>query len=234
MSTLNGKPVTLGDKVIAGDQEVLGDLSIGGDFITKRHFFNENFLWTSGIYGSVWDLTNVTGAGTNAMKAGAGAGGVTLLTSGAAGAGDYECTQTHDDYFSRVIQPTVDCHMTLDTDLTGKEVFFGLSDNPMVEDGDYVIFMFDFSNDNVNWWHSSSGGTDATLAVGPTAGTKQKLRIKLDAAGQAKFYIDGTLVATVAGAVANDHGDLFLFYGVQTEAAQAEIIEVDHVYAQWD
>ncbi len=223
-----------GDIKLDDDVNVAGKLTLAGDLVVTRHFFNENFLWASGVYGVFWGLTNVNGAGTNVTKAGAGMGGVTILTTGAAGAGDYECTQTQDAYFSRVIQPSIDCHILLDTDLTGKEVFFGLSDNPMVEDGDYVIFKFDFSADNVNWWHSSSGGVDASLAVGPTAGTAQTLRLELDSAGQARFSVDHVLKATVAGAVANDHGDMYLFYGVQTEAAQAEIIEVDHIYAQWD
>jgi hypothetical protein len=160
-------------------------------------------------------------------------GGTTLLTTGAL-TDDYECTQTHDVYFSRVIQPTVEAKISLSTDLVGKEVFFGLSDTPMGAGTDYVMFMFDYSNDNVNWWHSSGGGVDASLAVGPTAGVKQKLRITLDSAGQALFYVDNTLVATVAGAVANDHGDMYLFYGVKTEADQAEIIEGNILTAQWD
>ncbi|MCP3885080.1 MAG: hypothetical protein GY700_06330 [Propionibacteriaceae bacterium] len=217
-----------------GDIKLDDDVTITGDLHATRHFFNENFLWTSGIYGTVWDLTNVNGLGTNAMKAGAGMGGVTLLTTGAAGAGDYESTWTRDDYFSRVIQPTVDAHVTLDTDLAGKQVYFGLSDTPMGAGTDYVFFLFDYSNDNVNWWHSSGGGTDASLSVGPTAGTEQHLRIHLTSAGVATFYVDDSLAATVTGAVANDHGDMYLFYGVWTEAAQAEIIEVDHIYAQWD
>jgi hypothetical protein len=203
------------------------------DVVHDRHYFADNFLWASGIYGTVWDLTNVVGAGTNVLAPGAGLGGTTLLTTGAL-TDDYECTQTHDVYFSRVIQPTVEAKISLSTDLVGKEVFFGLSDTPMGAGTDYCMFMFDYSNDNVNWWHSSGGGTDASLAVGPTAGVKQKLRITLDSAGQALFYVDNTLVATVTGAVANDHGDMYLFYGVKTEADQAEIIEGNILTAQWD
>ncbi len=209
------------------------DVEFQGDVHHHRHYFEDQFLWTSGIYGTVWDLTTTVGAGTNAMKAGAGMGGVALLTTGGA-TGDLESTVSQDVYFSRVIQPSIDAHVLLDTDLAGKEVFFGLSDTPMGAGTDYVFFLFDYSNDNVNWWHSSSGGTDASLAVGPTAGTAQELKIKLDSAGQARFYVDDVLVATVAGAVANDHGDMYLFYGVKTEANQAEAIEVDHLTAQWD
>ena len=213
--------------------------AVGGNVITMnshvhyhKHQFDDNFLVTSKNYGSRWDLTNVGGAGTNAIKAGAGFGGITLLTTGAT-TGNYECTQTEDVFFSRAIAPMVDVHMKLDTDLVGKHVKFGLSDNPMVEDGKYCMFLFDYNVDNVNWWSHSADGIDASLAVGPTAGTSQELRMYVTAAGVAYFYVDDVLKGTVTGAV-GDGTPMYLFYGVETEANQAEAIEVDHISASWD
>ena len=158
-------------------------------------------------------------------------GGITLLTTGAT-TGDYECTQTHDVFFSRMIAPCTNIHISLDTDLSGKQVKFGFSDNPMVEDGKYCMFYFDYSADNVNWWSHSADGVDASLAVGPTAGTSQKLRMCLTAAGVATFFVDNVLVGTVTGAVSTDT-PMYMFYGVETEANQAEAIEVDHIAASW-
>ena len=212
--------------------------AVSGNVITMnahvhyhKHQFDDNFLVTSKNYGNRWDLTNVAGAGPNVIKAGAGMGGITLLTTGAT-AGNYECTQTEDAYFSRAIAPMTSVHIKLDTDLTGKHVKFGLSDNPMVEDGKYCMFLFDFTADNVNWWSHSADGVDASLAVGPTAGTSQELRMYVTAAGVAYFHINDVLVGTVTGAVSDDTA-MYLFYGVETEANQAEAIEVDHIDASW-
>lgn len=210
----------------------------GGNFIEVKaplhytgHQFTENFLVTSKNYGNRWDLTNVNGAGTNAIKTAAGAGGITLLTTGATAA-NFETTQTEDVYFSRTIQPMTCIHINLDTDLVGKEVKFGFSDNPQVEDGKYCMFLFDYSADNVNWWSHSSDGVDASLVIGPTAGTQQNLRLYLTSAGVVYFYVDDVLKGTVTGAV-SDGTALYLFYGIKTEANQAEIIEVDHISAGW-
>ena len=210
----------------------------GGNFIDVKaplhytgHQFHDNFLVTSKNYGNRWDLTNVGGAGTNAIKAGAGAGGITLLTTGAT-AGNHECTQTEDVFFSRALNPMTCIHISLDTDLVGKHVKFGFSDNPMVEDGKYCMFWFDYTADNVNWWSHSSDGTDASLTIGPTAGTAQDLKLYVTTAGVAYFYVNDVLKGTVTGAV-SDTTALYLFYGIETEANQAEIIEVDHIHAGW-
>ena len=236
---LGGSPASGYISLISNDKEMIRlTESTAGNSINMQapvtyvgHQFTENFLWAGAIYGTVWDLTNVTGAGTNVIKAGAGMGGVTLLTTGGT-TGDYECTQTHDVFFSRMIAPCANIHVSLDTDLNGKQVKFGFSDNPMVEDGKYVMFYFDYSADNVNWWSHSADGVDASLAVGPTAGTSQKLRICLTTAGVATFFVDDVLVGTVTGAVSDDTA-MYLFYGIETEANQAEAIEVDHIAASW-
>jgi hypothetical protein len=194
--------------------------------------FIENFLWNATNYAAVWDLTNVVGAGTNTVKAAAGQGGVVVLTTGGT-TGNYECTQTYDVFFSRTITPTAYVNVNLTTDLVGKKVKFGFSDNPMVEDGKYVMFLFDYSADTVNWWSHSADGTDASLATGPTAGTSQKLRLVISAAGVAYFYVDGVLKGTVTGAV-SDSTSMYLFFGIETLANNAEAIEVKHVGAGWD
>ena len=224
--------------LVAGGVQMMGLREITGasHIIIKQptaflgNQFIENFLWGAN-YTVVWDVTNVVGLGTNVIKTPAGQGGVTLLTTGGA-TGDYECTQGQGAYFSRAINPMLDAHLRLMTDLAGKEIKVGLSDNPMVEDGKYCIFLFDYSNDNVNWFHSSSDAVDASLAVGPTAGTAQNLRMHLSTAGVAYFYVDEVLVATVTGAV-SDGTAMYMFYGIETEANQVEILECDFIQAAW-
>ena len=50
------------------------------------------------------------------------------------------------------------------------------------------------------------------------------------------FYVDGTLIATVAGCVNADTA-LYMAYQIEAEdggGGGAEILEVDHIDAQWD
>jgi len=225
--------------LIAGGVEMMRLVELtGGNFIDVKaplhysgHQFDDNFLSTSKNYGNRWDITNTSGAGTNAIKTGAGEGGVVLLTTGAT-TGNYECTQTESTFFSRALAPMTCVHISLETDLVGKHVKFGFSDNPMVEDGEYCMFLFDYTADGVNWWSHSSDGTDASLATGPTAGVKQDLKLYITAAGVAYFYVNDVLKGTVTGALDADTA-LYLFFGIATEADNAEIIEVDHVSAAW-
>jgi len=199
----------------------------------KPHKFRENFMWTSGIYSAIWSLSNLRNGsgGSNVATTGAGDGGSVTLTT-ADQAGDYELTKTQDVFFSRTIEPVLDMGITLSTDLANKEVQFGLSDTPMGGETQYCYFFFDYTADNVNWW-SKSNGTDASLAVGPTAGAKQQLRIAVDSDGVARFYVDSVLVGTVTGAVAATT-PMYGFWSVKTEGATVEAVVVDHAYGFWD
>ena len=170
--------------------------------------------------------------GSNVATTGAGDGGSVTLTT-ADQAGDYELTKTQDVFFSRTFGPVFDTGITLSTDLVGKEVRFGFSDAPMAGQTDYCYFLFDYSVDAVNWWASSGDGTDASLAVGPTAGAKQQLRIAVDSDGVARFYVDSVLVGTVTGAVAATT-PMYGFWSVKTEGATVEAVVVDHAYGFWD
>ena len=200
------------------------------------HQFNDNFLWTAGIYGIIWDITTFDvdgGGGTNAQKTSAGAGGVVeLITEG--DGDDIECSASQGVFFSRAIQAIATVHISLTTDLAGKEVEFGFSDNPMVDDGEHVAFLFDYSDDADQWQTKSVDGTDVSLAAGanPTAGTKQDLKLVLETNGTAHFFVDHVWYATVVEAIDNDTG-MYLFFGVKDEGAVAEGIEVEGIWAAW-
>jgi hypothetical protein len=216
-----------------------GEVNIDGAVLQTRQFLHDNFVWGGAIYAVFWDLTVVVGAGTNALKANDGEGGVAVLTTGGAGGPDSEGTWITNASFSRAINPHFRARVKLLTDLVDKEVRVGFSDT-QVNDftaaaTDYAFIQYDESVDATDWFYvcSDAATPTATLGVGPVAGTKQMLNVRLLSTGAAEFSVDGTVVATIAGCV---NADTVLYFGVslQEEAALAEVLEIDYIQGAWD
>lgn len=70
---------------------------------------------------------------------------------------------------------------------------------------DCVGFLFDTTMTTANWWctgqANSTPGTAVNSGSAPTAATYDKLRIEVDTAGTATYFLNGTTVGTVTGAV---------------------------------
>lgn len=76
----------------------------------------------------------------------------------------------------------------------------------------------------------SNSGAENASGTGPTADTYQVLRIEVDADGTVRFYIDGTLVDTLAVATA---AVLLPFFGVDAAGTPAvSDTTIDYVYCE--
>ncbi len=150
-----------------------------------------------------------------------------------------------------------ECRVSFDQ-ITGTSWCFGLSDtlaegternlykvnSGTIADGgltltNAVCFAFDTDATAPTMWQfcSENAGTIAASAAedahtsGPTADTYETLRIEVDADGDARFYIDGTLVNSVTTAVATT-SLLIPFIGGNSadDADVATDVSVDYVY----
>lgn len=140
----------------------------------------------------------------------------------------------------------------LDGDITNKMLAVGFIDNAALEfpvtiggsdarswtSDDAVVFVYDSGADTDEWFALSRAGTTEGTGVGatgvaPVGDTFQTLRIEVDQGGaDARFYIDGVLVATVtANAVtAADLLSPIVIADTSEDAVQA--VDVDYI-AVW-
>jgi hypothetical protein len=141
-----------------------------------------------------------------------------------------------------------ECRVSFDQ-ITGTSWNFGLSDtlaegSGTVADGGLTLtnaVCFGFSTDataTTTWQfcHENAGtignsGAEDAHTAGPTADTYQVLRIEVDATGDARFYIDGTLVKTETTAVATT-SLLIPFIGGNSadDADVATDVSIDYIY----
>tara|TARA_Y100000034_G_C6847541_1_gene384076 strand:- start:7 stop:1116 length:1110 start_codon:yes stop_codon:yes gene_type:complete len=150
-----------------------------------------------------------------------------------------------------------ECRVSFDQ-LTGTSWNFGLSDtlaesterslytinSGTVADGGLTLtnaVCFGFSTDATatdkwQFCHENGGtignsGAEDAHTAGPTADTYQVLRIEVDATGDARFYIDGTLVKTETTAVATT-SLLIPFIGGNSadDADVATDVHIDYIY----
>ncbi|HEC61438.1 hypothetical protein LCGC14_0705670 [marine sediment metagenome] len=138
------------------------------------------------------------------------------------------------------------------TNITAQAVCFGLTDVQADEqwaaiDGsdvvtiaanDGVAFCFDDTATSKQWFALGVDGTTPSTgngAVGagsaPVAGTFQIFRIEVDAAGEdARFYIDGALVATLTANVVNVGVLLTPFLNIDNLGDPVDVIDMDYIY----
>ena len=102
---------------------------------------------------------------------------------------------------------------------------------------DAVGLMFDTSMTDDYWWAVGvKGDTDAThvnTAVAPVAATWQRLRVEVDSSGNAKMFINGSLVASVADAVTAATPLTPVVAGFR-RAASSTTLDVDYIYVGAD
>lgn len=119
--------------------------------------------------------------------------------------------------------------LTVGDDITNGVLLWAglkLTNTPVIAtDNDQVFFRFS-TDDSDTTWHciSSIGGTDTNTNSGVTVAinTKYKLRIEIDSARKAYFYINDNLVANTA-ALTNDV-NFIPYVGIQALNAAAEFV----------
>ncbi len=109
---------------------------------------------------------------------------------------------------------------------------FSAPDTPTAVADDAAVFTIN-SDDSLATWNVltvNGGGTpvQTTLTTAPVAGTYQVFQIVIDSAGNAQFYINGTLEATQALAVATT-ALLTPWITLKSLSAAAKIQNVDYV-----
>jgi len=91
----------------------------------------------------------------------------------------------------------------------------------------------------LEWWLGDGGVValtakqvrEAELGVAPTADTYQVLRIEVDAGGgDAKFYIDGSLVKTLTASVTTPATLLSPVVVIDTNADASKTVDIDYLY----
>lgn len=100
---------------------------------------------------------------------------------------------------------------------------------------DCVGFLFDTSMTNANWWAAGQKASTPATAINsqtpPVAATYNRLRIEVDASGNASFYLDNTLVGTVSNAVTATTA-MTPVVAVFTRTAASATVDVDYILCQ--
>ena len=99
---------------------------------------------------------------------------------------------------------------------------------------DAVAFVFDSDKSSTHVWACAvKNGTDGTpvdTEVDPAAGAFKTYRIETNAAGDARFYIDGTLVSTQAAAITASTA-LCVYVGYINREAAQNTLDIDYIKA---
>ena len=168
-------------------------------------------------------------------------GGIRLTTAGADNDQAYVCPHldTKQTAWTNVLwgtenQTVWETIITTGDDIsTGLLIFAGLKlteDPTVTADDDQAFFRFSTDDSDTNWeLVYSIGGTDTTAdsGVAVASSTQYKLRIDVDAARKAHFFIDDVEVG-VSTALANDI-DLIPYTGIQALSSAAEFIEIHRI-----
>lgn len=180
-------------------------------------------LWNLGQLTIKGQNLDQTDAGAAAVED--GLNGVIYLTSSGTAGGDsiFVCTET-------CLKPSVNAPMILEvrcetSALTARRIFVGFCDDCddaqttivsgttatlTYTEGDVAGFLFDSGlTTDVEWHYVHSGGTttavttstDLNSGVAPVAGDMDVLRVEIDNNGTARWFINGELKKTLAGAV---------------------------------
>lgn len=182
------------------------------------------------------------------------AGGALRLTSGDAGTGiaaDGSQVVSHVPMTPDKGGLVFEARLKINTAVTGAQVVAGFTDVTTLElpasigGSDAItttlsngcVFVYDVGADTDQWFAVGvSGDTDATgsgaTGVAPVADTWVTLRIEVDADGQgARFYINGTLVATLTANAAAAGTNLYATVVVNSTTTASKVVDVDYLYA---
>jgi len=125
------------------------------------------------------------------------------------------------------------------TDATGLEEPFSIGGSDAVTStaSDGACFVYDTGADTDGWFGLAvKGDTDdkgcGTLAVKPTAGTDQVLRMEINSTGGTiKFFVDGALARTMTtGTGVTASTNLYPTVTANTEDGTQRTVDVDYVY----
>lgn len=138
------------------------------------------------------------------------------------------------------------------TALTTRSIFCGFTDSASIEAAivsagaadtitttatDAVGFMFDSRMDTDEWWAvgvaNDVDAAHATTGVAPVADAFDRLRVEVDTAGKAKFYVNGALKKTLTGCVtpATDLVPTISIFSTTTAVVTAT---ADYILAEMD
>lgn len=117
------------------------------------------------------------------------------------------------------------------------DVIVGFADNQTGDAVDGVYFHYNRDGIGTTWQAKTAANsvrttTDTTIAV--PANTWQRLRIEVDGASTARFYIDGTLRATISTNIPNGAGRQTGIWTliVKSAGTTARTIDIDYVHAR--
>ncbi len=101
-----------------------------------------------------------------------------------------------------------------------------------------VGFCFDNNATDIDGWYYTFKGGDTTgdtvsanqlSGITLVAGDYNVLRIEVDPDGTGRWYIDGILKKTLAGAISTST-DIAAFVGVESEGSAVEYMDIDYMY----
>lgn len=120
---------------------------------------------------------------------------------------------------------------TLQMPVNGSGTANGLTFNAV----DCVGFLFDTTMTTANWWCTGQANSVPATAVNsgsaPVAATYDKLRVEVDASGNAKFFLNGSLVGTVLLAVTGNVPLTPVIAGFR-RAASSTTVDADFILCQ--
>jgi len=197
---------------------------------------------------SQWNSAGETGGTTGTFAYNAQAGGVARITTG--GADNDEWAVASGLGFRASLGACVEVRLAAG-DVTKAGFCVGFSDavsetgNIALSFGgaagaldsaatDAVAFVLDSDKSSTHVWacavKNNTDGTPVDTAVVPTTGAFKTYRIETNAAGDARFYIDGTLVSTQAAAITASTA-LCVYIGVINREAAANTWDIDYIKA---
>lgn len=251
LTSIHGKLIGLHkDRHLISDGDILVP-HWSNPAVKVRHF--DDFM--GDLVTDEWTV-NLGSGGATAGAISAGIGGLFLLTSddtagtmaadGAqiVGARNFEADNGH---------LVFECRIRMNSAITATTIFAGFTDVTTIECAivsaasadtitttatDAVGFMYDSRMDTDTWWAvgvaNDVDASHASTGVAPTADTWDKLRVEVDTAGIAKFYVNGVHKKTLSGCV-TPTVDLCPTVAIFANAAGAvKTVTVDYILAEMD
>lgn len=237
----DGRLVSDGLPMVAHPRNPLGIVRLADDFMGD--VLADEWAVTKGSDGSAVDFA-VSAAVGGMIRATTGAGaGASMAANG---------VQIHSalNWKANTGGLAFDCRLKMAA-ITTIAVFVGFTDQasslemPIHSAGsantittnasDAVGLFFDTSMSDDYWWAAGvKGDTDATHAstgIAPTADTWQRLRVEVDASGNATMLINGRVYATVSSAVTATVA-LTPVVAAFRRAASSTTVDLDYIYVE--
>lgn len=232
-----------------------GEIVLFEDFFAEDSIANTAATRALGDFIVGGQGSEATDAGVPTLDS--GLSGVGVITSSAEASEHTTLVGTPCAFDVLLMGPIVlEARIQFDADLLTKDTFFGLTDvdpdilsiqtDVISNDGDatltltgtaFVGFYQSAELTDTNDWHAvyhggtATGETDSTaidLDVDAVIDTYQILRLEVDPNGTARWYVDGVLKKTLAGAVSTT-ADFGVVLGVESKGSNTETLNVDYL-----